>query len=251
MNAQDQPQVAVVTGAGGGLGAVIANEFVAAGYRVAFTDIREGAAVAAAAAADPDGGSTVGLGHDIREESSFEEVLRRTRETLGEPAVLVNNAGRTLFGKPLEIDADEFDAGVQLNLGGVFRGCKVFGRSFAEQGYGRIVNIASLAGQNGGTASGVHYASAKGGVLSLTKVFARELGPRGVTVNAIAPGPLDLPVVHESVPAERLREIVAGIPVRSLLSPRFVGQTAVLLASPEALSVTGACWDINGGLNVR
>ncbi|MFP3607892.1 SDR family oxidoreductase, partial [Paraburkholderia sp. SIMBA_053] len=84
--------------------------------------------------------------------------------------------------------------------------------------------------------------------LTLTKVFARDLGPLGVTVNAISPGPLDLAIVHETVPAEKLEKIIAGIPVGRLGSATHIADVAVLLASPDAYFTNGACWDINGGL---
>ena len=116
---------------------------------------------------------------------------------------------------------------------------------------GRIVNISSLAGQNGGTITGVHYAAAKGGALSLTKVFARELAASGVTVNAVAPGPLDLPIVYDTVGEDGAEKLKKAIPVHQLGSPRFVADAVVLLISEDAQSVTGACWDINGGLSMR
>ncbi|MFD8820178.1 SDR family NAD(P)-dependent oxidoreductase, partial [Streptomyces sp. NPDC059627] len=165
--------------------------------------------------------------------------------------VLVNNAGRAKVEKLMEISPESFAEVVSANLDGTFFGCQVLGTYFAERGYGRIVNIASLAGQNGGTATGAHYAAAKGGVATLTKVFARELGPSGVTVNAISPGPQDLPIVRETVPPEQLAAIEESIPVRRLGRPRFIADMAVLLASEHADAVTGACWDANGGLYMR
>ena len=134
---------------------------------------------------------------------------------------------------------------------GTFLACQVFGKRFADRGYGRIINIASLAGQNGGTATGAHYAAAKGAVLTLTKVFARELAGAGVTVNAISPGPLDLPIVREIVPADKLAATIATIPVKTLGEPDFIADAVLLLASPDAGSATGACLDINGGLYMR
>ncbi|MBL3701005.1 SDR family oxidoreductase [Leucobacter luti] len=243
-------RVAVVTGAASGLGRRIAHAFAAAGYRVVVTDIDgRGAAVAARELAAVTG--ALGLEHDIRVKASWDEVLRRSNQEFGGPMVLVNCAGQTLFGDALEVSPRDFSAGIELNLTGTFIGCQVFGRFFAEQATGRIINIASLAGQNGGTASGIHYAAAKAGVLALTKVFARELAARGVTVNAIAPGPLNVAAVRDALSTGQLAGLERGIPVGTLLSPDFVAQTAVLLASDEAISTTGACWDINGGLLLR
>jgi 3-oxoacyl-[acyl-carrier protein] reductase len=111
--------------------------------------------------------------------------------------------------------------------------------------------MASLAGQNGGTATGAHYAASKGGIVTLTKVFARDLGKSGVTVNAIAPGPLDLPIVHKTVPAERFAEFKANIPVGDIGDPAFVARIVLQLASPESGFVSGATWDVNGGLFMR
>ncbi len=151
----------------------------------------------------------------------------------------------------LDITPEEFDAVTAVNLRGTFVGSQVFGRFFKERGYGRIVNLASLAGQNGGTATGAHYAASKGGILTLTKVFARDLAPFGITVNAIAPGPLDTPMVHQTVPADRMTQFLANVPVGALGEPAFIGATVALLVGRAAAFITGATIDINGGLYMR
>ncbi|MNG18745.1 3-oxoacyl-[acyl-carrier-protein] reductase FabG [compost metagenome] len=110
--------------------------------------------------------------------------------------------------------------------------------------------MASLAGQNGGTATGAHYAASKAAITTLTKIFARELGPSGVTVNAIAPGPIESPMVS-AVPAERMAQIVQNIPVRRIGNPEFIGKMVWLLAGEDAYFTTGATWDVNGGLFMR
>ncbi|UOT03384.1 SDR family oxidoreductase [Rhodococcus opacus] len=243
--------VAVVTGGGRGLGAAIAQQLHDRGYRVAVADIDSGAAKETAAKLDPDGDTAIGVELDVRKRKSFEAVRDRVIQEWGGIDVLVNNAGRSQTGSLMDIAPEEFSDIVEINLNGAFLGCQVFGSYFAEKRYGRIVNIASLAGQNGGTATGAHYAAAKGGVGTLTKVFARELAPSGVTVNAVSPGPLDLPVVRETVPADKLAAILTTIPVGTLGSPDFIAETVALLASPTAASVTGACWDVNGGLYMR
>lgn len=247
----DQSRVALVTGAARGLGACIASRLHDRGYRVAVTDRDEEAAATAAAALDPTGSSAVGLGLDVRDKNAFVRVLDDLVARWDAVHILVNNAGHSKVEALMDITPDSFGSVVAANLDGTFLGCQVLGAYFAERGYGRIVNIASLAGQNGGTATGAHYAAAKGGVATLTKVFARELGPDGVTVNAISPGPQELPSVRESVDPDKLAQIEASIPVRRLGRPEFIADMAVLLAADNADTVTGACWDANGGLYMR
>ena len=150
-----------------------------------------------------------------------------------------------------DITSAEFDAVMAVNLRGTFQACQVFGKYFRDRGYGRIINMASLAGQNGGTATGAHYAASKAGIIALTKVFARDLGKFGVTVNAIAPGPLDLPMVHRTVPADKMAELRQAIPVGDIGNPAFIGRLIGELASPDAAFATGATWDVNGGLYMR
>ncbi len=185
---------------------------------------------------------------DVREKAEWTRALGEVLALWGSAHVLVNNAAMTVARPVMEIDPDEFDAVMAVNVRGTFLGCQVFGAHFRDQGHGRIVNLASLAGQNGGTATGAHYAASKGAITTLTKVFARDLAAGGVTVNAIAPGPLDTPMVHRTVPPERMAALRAGIPVGGIGDPRFVAALVVQLASAEAGFATGATWDVNGGL---
>lgn len=244
-------QVAIVTGGARGLGAAIAARLHADGVRVALADLDADAAAAVAKELDPSGGTARAYALDVRQRSSFEELLADVLADWGGVQIVVNNAARTQATSPMRISTEEFQAVVGVNLTGTFHSCQVLGTHLADRGYGRIVNMGSLAGQNGGTATGAHYAASKGGIHTLTKVFARELAASGVTVNAVAPGPLDLPLVHALVPAERMDSYLTTIPVQRLGSPEFVAQVVALLASPDAASVTGACWDVNGGLSMR
>ncbi|MGW8374843.1 SDR family NAD(P)-dependent oxidoreductase [Streptomyces sp. ODS28] len=245
------PRVAVVTGAAGGLGGAIATRLYDRGYRVALTDLDGEAAGAAAERLDPTGETALGLALDVREREEFVRVRDEVAERWGAVHLLVNNAGHSKVESLMDISPESFRDVVGTNLDGTFFGCQVFGRYFAEREYGRIVNIGSLAGQNGGTATGAHYAAAKGGVATLTKVFARDLAPRGVTVNAVSPGPQDLPVVRRTVAPDKLAETEAMIPVGRLGRPQFIADMVVLLAAEHADTVTGACWDANGGLFMR
>lgn len=244
-------RVVLVTGAARGLGAVIATRFHQAGYRVAIGDIAIDAAEALARDLSPDNSTACALNLDVTSKAAFEAARDALIARWGRIDGLVNNAGASKVVPVMEITADEFDQVINVNLRSVLFGCQVFGQHFANVGMGRIVNIASLAGQNGGSATGAHYAAAKGGVITLTKVFARDLAAAGVTVNAISPGPMDLPIVHESVPADKLKSVIANIPGGRLGSADYVAEVAVMLAAENAYFANGACWDVNGGLFMR
>lgn len=244
------PPVAVVTGGAGGLGAHIVRRLHAGGHIVAVADLDGAAAAALAAELDSAVGAR-GYAVDVADKGSLEKLLATVVADFGGVQVLVNNAARTQARPLLEITPEDLDGVMAVGFRGTFLACQLFGAHMAAQGYGRIVNMASLAGQNGGTATGGHYASAKGAVISLTKVFARELAASGVTVNAISPGPQDSPVVHDIVGADNLETFARSIPVGRLGDPAFIAEIVALIASPAAASVTGACWDANGGLYMR
>jgi 3-oxoacyl-[acyl-carrier protein] reductase len=242
---------ALITGAAQGLGAVIARALHGAGYDVAVTDVDAKGAAAVAAELDASGESAFGGSLDVRDEAAFDSTLAQMIAKWGRADVLINNAVVTAVKPVLDITPDEFDAVMAVNVRGTFIGCQVFGRHFRDTGSGRIVNIASLAGQNGGAATGAHYAASKGAIITLTKVFARDLAPFGVTVNAVAPGPLDVPSVHALLPPDKLQAVIKTIPAGHLGAPDFVADMVLKLASEEAAFVTGATWDVNGGLFMR
>lgn len=245
-------QVVVITGAAQGLGQVIAQRFSAQGACVVVTDIDLGRAAAAANSLDGSGERVLALKLDVTQKQDFVDVLERVVARFGHVTTLVNNAAMTPTTPVMEISAEEFDRVVAINQRGTFFGCQVFGHYFAGRNYGRIINMASLAGQNGGTASGAHYASSKGAILTLTKIFARQLAANGVTVNAVAPGPMDLPSVHAAVPADRLKAIINDmIPVKKLGDASFVADLVVSIAAENAGFATGATFDVNGGIFMR
>lgn len=245
-------QVALVTGAKQGLGFTIAERLFQQGYRVAVTGIGLPEMQAAADNIDPSGERVIALELNVQEKAAFSDALQKTVAHFGACHVLVNNAAMTPTTSVMDISVDEFDHVLSTNLRGTFLGCQVFGHHFAEQGYGRIINMTSLAGQMGGTASGAHYAASKGGIVTLTKVFARALAAQGVTVNSVAPGPIDMPSTRDKVPAEKLEHIInTMIPVKQMSSPEFIADMVVMLANENAGCTTGACWDSNGGIFMR
>jgi 3-oxoacyl-[acyl-carrier protein] reductase len=245
-------KVALVTGAAQGLGYVICESLIKAGYSVVVSDIDADTARSAALALDDSGKKALSVKLDVMQKQDFAHALAFTTEAFGHCDLLVNNAAMTPTTAAMDITPEEFSQVLDINLRGNFLGCQVFGQYFADKGFGRIVNLASLAGQMGGTASGAHYASSKAGIMTLTKIFARQFADAGVTVNAIAPGPVDVPSVRDKVPAEKLDQIINNmIPVKAMSNPAFIGSMVVMLAADEANTVTGATWDINGGIFMR
>ncbi|ATJ90201.1 3-oxoacyl-ACP reductase [Acetobacter senegalensis] len=241
--------VALVTGGGKGLGAAIAGHLITEGYRVVVGDID---LVAAQATAERLGEAAFAVQVDVSNEVSVEGMLDVAEQVLGLPWLLVNNAAVMKAEKVLDIEIETFDTVLAVNLRGTFLGCQRFARRLrAKEAGGRIVNIGSLAGENGGTATGAHYAASKGGVHTLTKVFARDLAPHGITVNAVAPGPLDLPSVAETIGAENAARVMANLPTGQAGNPLTVARMVAELARADAGSITGSIIDINSGLYMR
>ncbi|GCD56734.1 SDR family NAD(P)-dependent oxidoreductase [Acetobacter pasteurianus] len=243
-------RTALVTGGAQGLGAIIVSSLVQAGYRVAIADINPDVAQHLVKEHGEEKVAVFGL--DVSNENSVEQVLDQVEERFGLPWLLVNNAAVMKAQPVLEIDMPTFERIISVNLCGAFLCSQRFARRLvAAKQSGRIVNIGSLAGQNGGSATGAHYAASKGGIHTLTKVFARDLAPLGITVNAIAPGPLDLPSVAATIGADRLPALKAALPTGKLGRPITVARMVVEMAREDADGLTGSTIDINSGLYLR
>jgi NAD(P)-dependent dehydrogenase (short-subunit alcohol dehydrogenase family) len=240
-------KVAIVTGAGRGIGLGIALAFAQEGARVALCDVNGLHLESALAEVQALGGAGIGFQMDV---TSKEQILRVVGEVLdqwGAVDILVNNAGIYELLPAEEISEEQWDRMLAVNLKGTFLCCQAVIPFMKRQGAGRIVNIASSAGKAGGTLAGAHYSVSKAGVICLAKQLARELGPHGITVNAIAPGRIDTPMIQiasdEENEAFRLRT-----PLGRLGRPEDVAGAAVFLASDEASFITGEIVDVNGGL---
>ena len=235
-------RTAVVTGAAQGLGEAIARALHARGASVVIADVNDDGAARVAASL----GERARAAHvDVRDRAAVGRML----DEAGRVDVLVNNAARTLFTPLFEIHPEEWDDVLATNLRGVFYGCQLAGPRMREQGWGRILNMASIAGQAGG-AAGAHYAASKAGIVVLTKIVAAELAPHGVTCNALAPAAVRTPVFDE-LPGERLEALRQHIPVGRFGEPAEIAELAAFLCSEEAGYITGATFDANGGLLMR
>jgi 3-oxoacyl-[acyl-carrier protein] reductase len=243
-------RVALVTGAGQGIGAVVAETLHRAGAKVAVADIRLDSATATSAAIDPTSARCLAVEVDVRSRESIARAFETAEAALGPIDILVNNAAITAQGSVWEIEPDDWDDVLAVNLRGALLCCQIAGPAMAQRGFGRIVNLASLAGQQGGTVAGAHYAASKAGILVLTKILAKELADKGVTVNAVVPAAIRGPVM-DTMPAERLAALERTIPVGRFGEPQEVAALAAFLCSNDAGYITGAALDINGGLGMR
>jgi 3-oxoacyl-[acyl-carrier protein] reductase len=240
-------RVAIITGAARGLGEAIARRLHADGWGVALADLDLARTEVLGAEL---GKRALPVLHDIRELESWEELLEAVRTRLGEPYALVNNAARTEVRSFFEIEIEEWDDVLATNLRGTYLGCRVVGTHLRDRGEGRIVNLASVAGQASRAVTGVHYATSKAAIVALTRHAATALAPHGVTVNAVAPAAIDGPMVA-SVPRERVEAMLQTIPVGRLGRPEEVAALVAFLLSDDAGFVTGATYDINGGMLMR
>jgi 2-dehydro-3-deoxy-L-rhamnonate dehydrogenase (NAD+) len=234
--------VAIVTGGGQGIGEGIVHRLHLAGARVAVLDKSEDQAWSVAAAV---GG--IGVPCDVSSRSSVESATRRVRESLGPVDILVNNAGIAGRTLPLwDLDETDFDSVYGVNLRGVFLMCKAVIPEMMERGYGRILNVASIAGKEGNPTLGP-YSASKAAVIALTKSVAKELASKGdITVNSIAPAVIRTKIL-DTLASETVQYMVSKIPMGRTGTIEEVAALVHYLVSREASFTTGQCYDISGG----
>jgi NAD(P)-dependent dehydrogenase (short-subunit alcohol dehydrogenase family) len=240
-------RVALVTGAGGGLGEGICASLAAAGAAIACVDRNAEAAEARATGVRAGGGTAITVVADVADSASVATMVEQTVAELGRLDVLVNNAAIYPRRPWTEITEEEWDAVLAVNLKGYFLCARAAFDHLAAGGHGRIVNVASITAFIGMTHL-LDYVSSKGAVISFTRALAREIGPEGVTVNAISPGafPTDAEKIHPN-PAEYDQWILDQQSVKRRGTPDDIGNLVVYLASDAASFLTGQVIELDGG----
>ena len=242
-------KIALVTGAGSGIGKCIAETYVREGARVALADID---AEAAKSAARIIGNNTVALRCDVSKKADIDGVVEETLAAFGALDILVNNAGATHVNKPvLEIGEAEYDRIFAVNVKGIFLACQAVIPAFRTQSGGVIINIGSTAGLRPRPGLSAYNAT-KGAVHVLTKALAVELAPDGIRVCAIAPVATETPLLPSFLgPAPGMREkFTATIPMGRLALPQDIADAALFLASAEAKFLTGNIMEVDGGRGI-
>ena len=242
--------VAIVTGAGKGLGQGIAEEFFKEGALLALFDIRYDLVENLAKKLDSSGERVLAIKADVTDEMMIKDGMAKVFNKFGKIDILVNNAGISLHKPTKEMLVEDFNQVININLNGPFICSKSVISYMEKQKRGKIVNIASIGGRTGRPGVGVNYAASKAGVIGLTQTLARELGPSGIYVNSICPGPI-LTEQTKQYSADVFASWNAGRAVKKDGLPQDVADAAVFLSSNKSDWITGATLDVNGGILMK
>ncbi len=240
-------RVAIVTGAGQGMGRAVARALAARGAKVVVNDRIAESAEAAAAELRDAGGDAIALVADVVDRVAVQRMVAGTMESYGGVQILINNAGILRPTKVIDIPEEEWDQVIAVNLKGTFLCSQAVLPAMRAAGWGRIVNFSSTAGKNVSTVGGAHYTAAKAGVLGFTRHLAKEVAADGITVNAVCPGLIDTEMVRATIDDAKLAAYAASFPISRVGLPEEVAELVAFLASDRAAYITGASLDINGG----
>lgn len=240
-------KTAVVTGGSRGIGRAVCLELARGGANVVLCYAgNEAAAQETVRAVEALGAKALAVRCDVSDAARAEELVAAAAEAFGRVDILVNNAGITRDNLLMRMSEEDFDAVVAANLKGTFLCMRAVSKRMLKQRYGRIVNLSSVVGLRG-NAGQVNYAASKAGVIGMTKSLARELAPRGVTVNAVAPGFIETDMTA-ALPEAARAAAQGGIPMNRLGTPEDVARAVAFLASDEAAYITGQVLAVDGGM---
>jgi 3-oxoacyl-[acyl-carrier protein] reductase len=242
-----QGKVAIITGGAQGIGHATARRFLEEGAIVALCDVRPepvAAAVESLRALGPVEGYVV----DVTRREEIDAMVAAVRDRHGRIDVLVNNAGITLDARLQKMQEQQFDRVIDVNLKGTFNCAQAVVDVMIEQGSGVILNASSVVGIYGNFGQ-TNYAASKFGVIGFVKTWARELGPKGVRCNAVAPGFIETPIL-ETIPEKVLHQMRDRVPLKRLGTPRDIANVYAFLASDEAAYINGAVIEVAGGMTV-
>jgi 3-oxoacyl-[acyl-carrier protein] reductase len=240
-------KVCIVTGAAQGIGLATARRFLEEGATVALCDIRR-ESVDAAVETLQDLGNVGGYVVDVTERDQIDAMVDAVRTRHHAIDVLVNNAGITLDARLQKMDEDRFDRVIEVNLKGTFNCARAVVDTMVEQGRGVILNASSVVGIYGNFGQ-TNYAASKFGVIGFVKTWSRELGPKGIRCNAVAPGFIETPIL-KTIPDKVLQQMKERVPLRRLGTPEDVANVYAFLASDDASYINGAVIEVAGGLTV-
>jgi 3-oxoacyl-[acyl-carrier protein] reductase len=243
---QLENQIAVVTGAGRGIGRAIALKFASEGADVVCVSRTAENSEKAAAEVRALGRKAWALAVDVSDTAAVSAAAEKILKDCGKVDILINNAGVTRDGLLMRMSDADWDAVLNTNLKGAFLFTKAFTRAFVKQRSGRIINVASIIGLIG-NAGQANYAASKAGLIGFTQSIAKELGSRNITVNALAPGFIETDMTA-ALSAELKAELLKKIPLNSLGQPEDIANAALFLASPAARYITGQVLTVDGGM---
>ena len=241
-------KVAIITGAAQGIGLATALKFAEEGATVVVCDLKPEGVDAAVALVRARGAQTLGFTLNVTDRPALAAMVAAVRERFNSIDVLVNNAGITRDARLQKMTLEQFDTVIDVNLRGVFHASQAVLPAMVEQQSGVILNASSVVGIYGNYGQ-TNYAASKFGVIGFTKTWSRELGPKGIRVNAVAPGFVETPILS-TIPDKVLQQMREQVPLHRLGRPEEIASVYAFLASDEASYVNGAVIEVSGGMTV-
>lgn len=241
-------KTAIITGAGRGIGAAIAKRLAKDGFNIAINELMPGAGDGVAEECRALGVKAECYAADVSDHAQCEEMVKKIKADFGTIDVLVNNAGITRDGLLLKMAEENYDDVIRINQKSVFNMTKFVGAVMLRQKSGKIVNLASVAGLYGNPGQ-MNYSASKGAVIAMTKTAAKELGSRGINVNAVAPGFISTPMT-DKLTDEQKNAILSQIAMKRYGTAEEVASTVAFLCSDDASYITGQIIEISGGLSM-